>query len=259
MGFGALLVRRRSTSGHSVERCCSTSSSPGAASSAAARRRLYADRAATACVGSARLAASRCGAPTSWPVERCRECSGRRIAFATARAAVAYDDRARVLVAAWKERGLRKLAELAAELVCRGRPPPAVVHADLRPGRPQPPARAWAQPRRAPGERDRRPLGPPSRAPPVQETRRRSAAGSASRRAATQRARCVPGHRRRAPDARPRRRRLHDRRHGLGGGDRASQGRREAHRGRHLCASAFAEASLSDAAKSRRWLRQPGV
>ena len=60
----------------------------------------------------------RCGAPTAWPVERCRECSGRRIAFATARAAVAYDDAARLLVAAWKERGLRRLAGLAAELVC---------------------------------------------------------------------------------------------------------------------------------------------
>src|SRR5262245_35936806 len=59
----------------------------------------------------------RCGAPTAWPVERCRECTGRRIAFATARAAVAYDDGARLLVAAWKERGLRKIAELAAELV----------------------------------------------------------------------------------------------------------------------------------------------
>ena len=66
----------------------------------------------------------RCGAPTSWPVERCRECSGRRIAFATARAAVAYDDRARLLVAAWKERGLRKLAGLAAELVCEVVPRP---------------------------------------------------------------------------------------------------------------------------------------
>ncbi|MET0260076.1 MAG: double zinc ribbon domain-containing protein, partial [Gaiellaceae bacterium] len=29
----------------------------------------------------------RCGAPTAWPVERCRECSGRRLAFASARAA----------------------------------------------------------------------------------------------------------------------------------------------------------------------------
>ena len=67
----------------------------------------------------------RCGAPTAWPVERCRECSGRRIAFASARAAVAYDDAARLLVAAWKERGLRKLAALAAELVCEVVPRPS--------------------------------------------------------------------------------------------------------------------------------------
>lgn len=66
----------------------------------------------------------RCGAPTAWPVERCRECSGRRIAFATARAAVAYDDAARLLVAAWKERGLRKVAALAAEIVCEVVPRP---------------------------------------------------------------------------------------------------------------------------------------
>jgi len=59
----------------------------------------------------------RCGAPTAWPVERCRECAGRRIAFARARAAVAYDDAAKRLVGAWKERGQRMLASLAAELV----------------------------------------------------------------------------------------------------------------------------------------------
>jgi ComF family protein len=59
----------------------------------------------------------RCGAPTTWPVERCRECSGRRIAFAHARAAVEYDDAAKRLVGAWKERGLRSLAEVAAEIV----------------------------------------------------------------------------------------------------------------------------------------------
>jgi predicted amidophosphoribosyltransferase len=59
----------------------------------------------------------RCGAPTAWPVARCRECAGRRLAFATARAAVAYDDGVRRLVAGWKERGLRRLAETAAELV----------------------------------------------------------------------------------------------------------------------------------------------
>lgn len=59
----------------------------------------------------------RCGAPTLWPVERCRECTGRRLAFRRARAAVAYSGAARDLVAAWKEHGLRRAANLAAELV----------------------------------------------------------------------------------------------------------------------------------------------
>lgn len=59
----------------------------------------------------------RCGAPTAWPVARCAECAGRRLAFATARAAVVYDDTVKRLVAAWKEHGLRRVAELAAGLV----------------------------------------------------------------------------------------------------------------------------------------------
>lgn len=60
---------------------------------------------------------ARCGAPTAWPVARCRECSGRRLAFASARAAIAYDPAAAQLVRSWKERGLRKLAHVAADLV----------------------------------------------------------------------------------------------------------------------------------------------
>ena len=60
---------------------------------------------------------ARCGAPAAWPVERCRECAGRRIAFASARAAVAYDEPARRLVGAWKERGLRTLVTLSADLI----------------------------------------------------------------------------------------------------------------------------------------------
>jgi predicted amidophosphoribosyltransferase len=60
---------------------------------------------------------SRCGAPTAWPVERCRECAGRRLAFATAVAAFAYAGPARPFVRAWKERGLRRLAARAATLV----------------------------------------------------------------------------------------------------------------------------------------------
>jgi predicted amidophosphoribosyltransferase len=68
----------------------------------------------------------RCGAPTAWPVARCRECSGRRLAFASARAAVEYDEQVRRLVAVWKERGLRRLAADAAELMVSALPPPRV-------------------------------------------------------------------------------------------------------------------------------------
>ena len=59
----------------------------------------------------------RCGTPTAWPVLRCAECSGRRLAFARARAAVEYGVGARRIVVAWKERGLRKLAGWAAAVV----------------------------------------------------------------------------------------------------------------------------------------------
>jgi competence protein ComFC len=69
---------------------------------------------------------SRCGAPTVWPVERCRECAGRRLGFASARAAVGYDLAARRLVHAWKERGLRRLAAEAALLVAERVPAPEV-------------------------------------------------------------------------------------------------------------------------------------
>ena len=66
----------------------------------------------------------RCGNPAAWPVRRCRECSGRRIAFVSARAAVSYDDAVRALVAGWKERGQRRLAETAVALVLEVVPPP---------------------------------------------------------------------------------------------------------------------------------------
>ena len=66
----------------------------------------------------------RCGAPTAWPVARCRECSGRRLAFVSARAAVAYDDGVRRLVRSWKERGLRSLAATAADAIAESLPPP---------------------------------------------------------------------------------------------------------------------------------------
>lgn len=76
----------------------------------------------------------RCGAPTAWPVERCTECSGRRLPFRTARAAVAYDGPARTLVAAWKERGLRSLAAEAAELVVEVVPRPPAAALTFVPG-----------------------------------------------------------------------------------------------------------------------------
>jgi ComF family protein len=60
---------------------------------------------------------ARCGSPGAWPVKRCAECSGRRLAFACARAAIVYDERARRLVQEWKERGRRRLAHEAAALV----------------------------------------------------------------------------------------------------------------------------------------------
>jgi predicted amidophosphoribosyltransferase len=59
----------------------------------------------------------RCGSPSAWPVRRCAECAGRRIAFATARAAILYDAPARRFVHTWKERGQRRLARDAASLV----------------------------------------------------------------------------------------------------------------------------------------------
>jgi len=68
---------------------------------------------------------ARCGAPTAWPVERCRECAGRRIAFATARAGFVYADPARAFVRGWKERGARPLAAVAAGLLAERLAPPA--------------------------------------------------------------------------------------------------------------------------------------
>jgi ComF family protein len=64
---------------------------------------------------------ARCGAPTAWPVTRCAECSGRRLAFASARAAVEHEP---ALLRAWKERGLRRLTVVAAELVVEQLPRP---------------------------------------------------------------------------------------------------------------------------------------
>lgn len=64
--------------------------------------------------------------PTVWPVSRCRDCAGRRLSFASARAAVEYDDAVRRIVGGWKERGLRRLSAVAATLVADTVPRPDV-------------------------------------------------------------------------------------------------------------------------------------
>jgi predicted amidophosphoribosyltransferase len=66
----------------------------------------------------------RCGAPTAWPVARCRECAGRRLAFARARSATGYDAAVRSLVRSWKERGLRSLGAAAALVIVERLPAP---------------------------------------------------------------------------------------------------------------------------------------
>jgi predicted amidophosphoribosyltransferase len=82
----------------------------------------------------------RCGSPGPWPVRRCAECAGRRLAFADARAAIVYDAQARRFVLSWKERGWRRLARDAAELVAEVLPSPAVDGLVPVPGDPE---RAW--------------------------------------------------------------------------------------------------------------------
>ena len=67
----------------------------------------------------------RCGTPTLREVAECRACRGRRLGFATARAAVVYAGRARQLVHAFKDGGQRGLAGPAAALVAMVVEPPA--------------------------------------------------------------------------------------------------------------------------------------
>jgi predicted amidophosphoribosyltransferase len=73
-------------------------------------------------------------------VQRCAECAGRRLAFASARSAIVYDARARALVRAWKERGRRRLAREAAAIVSEVVPPPSAEALMPVPGDPE---RAW--------------------------------------------------------------------------------------------------------------------
>jgi predicted amidophosphoribosyltransferase len=82
----------------------------------------------------------RCGSPGNWPVRRCAECSGRRLAFARARSALVYDASARSFVREWKERGRRGLASEAAALVAEVVEPPHTEALTHVPGDPE---RAW--------------------------------------------------------------------------------------------------------------------
>ncbi len=59
----------------------------------------------------------RCGRPTLRDADTCRECAGRRLAFASARGAVTLAGPAHALVRSWKDRGLRSAADVAAALV----------------------------------------------------------------------------------------------------------------------------------------------
>lgn len=96
---------------------------------------------------------ARCGSPGAWPVRRCAECAGRRLGFATARAAILYDERARILVGAWKERGRRDLARFAAALVAATVPRPAADALTFVPGdRDRGLRRGHAPPERLAGE-----------------------------------------------------------------------------------------------------------
>lgn len=67
---------------------------------------------------------ARCGGPTAWPVERCLDCAGRRLSFASAQAVAAYRGPARDLVRGWKEHGLRRAALLVTDLIVARLPPP---------------------------------------------------------------------------------------------------------------------------------------
>jgi predicted amidophosphoribosyltransferase len=91
----------------------------------------------------------RCGAPVAWPVKRCRECDGRRLAFAQARAAVAYDEVIRAVVAAWKERALRGFVEIAADLVAEEVPAPDARVVTFVPADPDRRLKRWHHPSEA--------------------------------------------------------------------------------------------------------------
>lgn len=76
----------------------------------------------------------RCGAPGPWPVARCVECAGRRLAFTRARGVLAYTGPTRVLVPRWKEHGRRDVTRRLVELTIEAIPPPRVDAVTFVPG-----------------------------------------------------------------------------------------------------------------------------
>ena len=153
-----------------------------------------------------------CGAPTAWPVERCRECSGRRLAFASARAAVAYAGPARALVRAWKERGLRRVGRPRRRARRRARRAAGGRRHHVYPARRGPAAAARSPSGRAARRRARRGAGTLESAPLL--ARRATIArqtGPALARAAAERPRRVRCRAALSRARRARRRRLHDR------------------------------------------------
>ena len=82
-------------------RCCSTASSAVLPQRCAVCG-LIGEPVCAACLAAfVRIApplCERCGSPGHWPVRRCAECAGRRLAFGAARSALVYDERARALV-----------------------------------------------------------------------------------------------------------------------------------------------------------------
>jgi predicted amidophosphoribosyltransferase len=67
---------------------------------------------------------ARCGAPTQRPVADCARCRGRRLAYESAVSGMLFDGPARRLVHAFKDGGLRALAEPAAALTALAVEPP---------------------------------------------------------------------------------------------------------------------------------------
>ena len=194
---------------------------------------------------------ARCGAPTAWPVERCRECAGRRLAFASARAAVAYDPAVRQLVRAWKERGLRTLAAVAADAVADALPAPAVAALAFVPSDRARGLERGHHPGRAARARARRALVAAGARAARQDAPSLAAARADTRRPPAQRRRCVRPCRRIAVPGRARRRRLHQRLDRERRRERAPQGRCAAGRGDYVRAGRPLDSAHRATAKER--------